>query len=218
MPLRVKVCGVTHPGDARLVAQLGADAVGLNFYPLSPRYVTPEAAAAIVRTLPPFVEAVGVYVESPLEEALAQAQQLGLGAIQWHGTTPPEPPAAPIRFIPAFVIQGETDLDILRNYLAHCQALGRLPAAVLVDSRGRGHYADTGQTVPWDLLAHFPCPVPLILAGGLTPENVALAVRRVRPYAVDVASGVESAPGRKDPDKLRRFLAQARAALNDYPS
>ena len=105
------------------------------------------------------------------------------------------------------------DLENLSAYLERCRARQQLPSAVLVDAHVAGQFGGTGQTAPWDLLADFQPGVPVILAGGLTPDNVATAIRRVRPYAVDVASGVESTPGRKDPEKVRRFIEAARGAI-----
>ncbi len=211
--VRVKICGVTTPADALAAARLGADAVGLNFYPPSPRCLTPAAARSILRELPPFVEPVPLFVESSLPAVRAALADLGpVRLFQWHAA-PREPvDAAPYRFIPAFPVRDRADVDALAAYLDAASAAGRSPAAVLVDAHVPGLHGGTGRTAPWDLLADFRSPVPLILAGGLTPDNVAQAVRTVRPYAVDVASGVESRPGLKDPDRMRRFIDEARAA------
>jgi phosphoribosylanthranilate isomerase len=210
--LRVKVCGVTSPEEARRIAELGADALGLNFYLASPRYVDPARAAAILHELPPFVEAVGLFVNVPLREAVAALAPLPrVRCVQWHGEHP-EPPDAPgYHFIPAFPVRDEANLAQITRYLDLCREVGRLPAAVLIDAHVTGQYGGTGRTAPWRLLASFRPGVPLVLAGGLTPDNVAEAVRVVRPYAVDVASGVESAPGVKDLDKVRWFIERARA-------
>jgi phosphoribosylanthranilate isomerase len=210
--VRVKICGVTTPEDARAVAMLGADAVGLNFYPQSPRHVNMDRVAAVLDALPPFVEAVGICVHSPSAETILEyAWFPRLHVLQWHGQ-PREPASLPRPLIAAFSVSGPTSLDEIAGYVAHCRQAGRLPAAVLVDAHVPGQHGGTGQTAPWDLLADFDPGVPLILAGGLTPDNVAEAIRRVRPYAVDVASGVESSPGRKDLDKVRRFIDNARNA------
>jgi phosphoribosylanthranilate isomerase len=220
--LRIKVCGVTTPADARRAALLGADAVGLNFYPKSPRYVDVPGAEQILRALPPFVEAAGVFVNQSLDDILnrtvnplgmrLQVIQMHADSHQAHGDSPGRADLYPFRVIPAFRLRDRAHLEEITSYLDFCRENGRLPAAVLVDALVPGQYGGTGQTAPWDLLAGFEPGVPLILAGGLTPENVAEAVRTVRPYGVDVASGVESAPGRKDPDKMRRFIANAREA------
>ncbi len=216
--LRVKICGVTGPEEARRVAELGADALGLNFYPASPRYVDPSRVAAILHELPPFVEAVGLFVNVPLRAAVAALAPLPrVRCVQWHGESPEPPDALDYHFyhfIPAFPVRDEASLAQITRYLDLCREVGRLPAAVLVDAHVAGQYGGTGQTAPWRLLASFRPGVPLVLAGGLTPDNVAEAVRLVRPYAVDVASGVESAPGVKDLDKVRRFLDRARAAAS----
>jgi phosphoribosylanthranilate isomerase len=212
MYLRVKICGVTCIADARQAARLGADAIGLNFYPRSKRCINDETAAEIGSALPPFVETVGVYVNQPPAAALSHARRLGLTAVQWHGDEPALPPEAVCRFIPAFPIRDADDLARVRHYLAQCSGIGRMPAAILVDAHVPGEYGGTGRVAPWGLLAEFRPEVPLILAGGLTPDNVAEAARLVRPYAVDVAGGVESAPGMKDAEKMRRFIEQAREA------
>jgi phosphoribosylanthranilate isomerase len=208
--VRVKICGVTTPADARLAAGAGADAIGVNFFPPSPRYVEPRRAAEILAALPALIDVVGVFAETPVRQVCALAYQLGLGCVQWHGNHGDAPPdAAPFRWIPAFRVRDRASLDAIGRYLGAARAVGRLPAAVLVDGHVEGLHGGTGQTAPWDLLAEFRPDVPLILAGGLTPDNVAEAVRRVRPFAVDVASGVESSPGVKDPEKVRRFIEAA---------
>lgn len=212
MPVRVKICGVTTPDDLRLCGDAGADAVGINFHPGSPRYVEPHAAAALLRHLPPFLDAVGVFVDRPLRQVYALSYQLGLRGVQWYGPGLDRDDSFPFRLIPAFRVRDAANLDEVRAAVTACRAAGWAPAAVLLDAFVPGQHGGTGRTAPWNLLAGFDPGVPVILAGGLTPENVAEAVRAVRPYGVDVASGVESTPGRKDPDKVRRFIATARAA------
>jgi phosphoribosylanthranilate isomerase len=211
--LRIKICGVTTPADAALAAELGADAVGLNFYPPSPRCVTTETASRIIDALPPFVVPVALFVE---ERPPAAASCLGalprVRMVQWHGAEPEPADAWAGALIVAFPVRDAGSLKVIADYVEVCRARGRLPAAVLADAHVPGRHGGTGQTAPWQLLAGFRPGVPLILAGGLTPDNVAEAVRLVRPYAVDVASGVEAAPGRKDAEKLRRFIDAARAA------
>jgi phosphoribosylanthranilate isomerase len=207
--LRVKICGITDPAAGRHAAMCGADAVGLNFYAASPRHVDRAAADRILRELPPFVDPVGVFVKPSLEDVF---QTMRIQTIQTYGTPPEWALVLPGRLIPAFAVRDATSLTEIQAYVNICRGHGALPAAILVDAAVPGQYGGTGQTAPWDLLADFQPGVPLILAGGLNPDNVAEAVRRVRPYGVDVASGVESAPGRKDPDKVRRFIANAREA------
>jgi phosphoribosylanthranilate isomerase len=211
--LRVKICGVTNSVDAREAAALGADAVGLNFYPDSPRCVDPVTANNVLRELPPFVEAVAVVVNEPLRDVFARLQTLGrIRSIQWHGTDRELSDVYPYQLIAAFAVQDADSLTAIRRYLDTCRLVGALPSAVLLDAHVAGRHGGTGRTAPWKLLATFRPGVPVILAGGLTPENVAEAVRIVQPWGVDVASGVEHSPGRKDPEKMSRFLAAAREA------
>lgn len=211
--LRIKICGVTNPDDIHSCADAGADAVGINFHPGSKRYVDPRLAAPLVRAIPPLMSSVGVFVDQPIRQMSGIAYQLGLRAIQRHGEQREVDDPFPFAFIPAFQIQEINSVAAIRSYLESCRSARSMPAAVLVDAHADGQYGGTGRTIPWSLLSGLDFGVPLILAGGLTPENVAEAIRIVRPWAVDVASGVESAPGKKDPDKVRRFIANARAAI-----
>jgi phosphoribosylanthranilate isomerase len=211
--LRIKVCGVTTPEDARAAALLGADAVGLNFHEGSKRFITAAAARLILSELPPFVEPVGLFVNQPLRAVFEALNALGcVRSFQWHGTPRELCDAYPFRMIVAFPVRDRDSLADVTRYLDAARAAGKAPAAVLVDAHVPGQHGGTGRRAPWHLLADFRPPEPLILAGGLTPDNVAEAVRLVRPYGVDVASGVESAPGRKDPEKMRRFIANAHEA------
>jgi phosphoribosylanthranilate isomerase len=216
--LRVKICGVTNEADAVKAAELGAAAIGLNFYRGSPRYITPEKAEAIMRALPPFVEPVGILVTVDLRPDLKVISKLTLRTIQLHRADEQSSLvflASPhgVRLISAFSVGEKNDLLGISHYLEKCQQnIKSLPAAILVDAHVPGQFGGTGKTVPWELLADFRPEVPLILAGGLTPENVAEAVRIVRPYGVDVASGVESSLGHKDPEKMKRFIENAREA------
>ncbi len=211
--LRIKICGITNAADGLQAAQLGADAVGVNFYAQSPRHVDAATARSILSELPLFVDAVGLFVNQPMDEMLQTVSRFSrIRIIQWHGENREPSDLTPLQLIVAFSVRQKSDLLEITRYLDSCRELGRLPAAILIDAKVQGQYGGTGQTAPWDLLADFrPC-VPLMLAGGLTPENVAEAVRIVRPYAVDVASGVEQSPGRKDAEKMRRFMANAREA------
>jgi phosphoribosylanthranilate isomerase len=215
MRIRVKICGITNPDDALDAAEAGADAVGLNFHPGSPRSVSPEMAATVCRQLPPFVEAVGVVVNQPLAKVIALVRPLArVHTIQWHGDDHSDlDDPAPYGLIPAFAVSDRDGIQRVRQYLDLCRSRDRLPAAILVDGHAVGQYGGTGRSAPWELLAGFRPDVPLILAGGLTADNVAEAIRVVRPYAVDVATGVESSPGRKDRDKVRRFIDNAREAF-----
>jgi phosphoribosylanthranilate isomerase len=206
---RIKICGVTTPADALYAVECGADAVGLNFYPRSPRFLTSEQAAAIVRELPPGVVTVGLFVGESVESIRAVVRQLGLRAVQTYpDTEQPEDADWPVPHIPAFRVKDAASLERVRD---HVRAK---PAAVLLDAYVEGQLGGTGHRAPWELLAGFDPGVPVILAGGLTPENVAEAIRLVRPWGVDVASGVESAPGTKDRGKVRAFVQAARAAAS----
>jgi phosphoribosylanthranilate isomerase len=209
--VRIKICGVTTPDDARLAADRGADAIGLNFYPKSPRYLDPQSAAAMIRGLPPFTAPVGVFVGMPMRQVCAVAYQLGLRAVQTYDDRPPEDPF-PFAHVPAFRVRGDDGLEHVRRFVEEAKLLGRVPAAVLIDSHVEGQMGGTGRPAPWELLRGFDLGVPLILAGGLTPENIEEAIGVVRPWGVDVASGVESAPGRKDPERVARFICNARSA------
>ena len=369
--IKIKICGITSVSDALTAAELGADAIGLNFYAGSSRNITLKRAEEIVRELPPFVEPVGLFVEEPMDRIRKTMSKLGLRTFQWYGElwqgkpadlakeeiereqeklkkgtfnlndfrkqfdavtkmggmkdlmskmpgmgnlipdgedpdeamlgvqrmidamteeermTPeiidaerrrriaetigveahevkdflrqfeqmrtvmeqmanmsmwqkikmitgmgnagmfhklpkPAPPLGilssggitPLRAIPAFPLRDEQSLKTITAHLAWWDSMGQLPAAILIDAHVPGSFGGTGKVVPWELLSDFSPDVPLILAGGLTPDNVAQAIRTVRPYGVDVASGVESAPGKKDADKMRRFIEQARS-VND---
>src|SRR5437660_8353346 len=180
--VRVKICGVTTPAEAVFAAECGAAAVGLNFYPKSPRFLSDERAEAIVRELSPFTAAVGVFVGTPDVLTMDAAQQFGLRGVQTYSTKPPDFDFFPAAHVPAFRVKGQECLDAIRSYVATARAVGRPPAAVLVDSHVPGELGGTGQRAPWGLLVGFDPGVPLILAGGLTPDNVAEAIRTVRPW------------------------------------
>lgn len=211
--LRIKICGVTNLADAVLAAQLGADAVGLNFYPASPRHVTVNQAAEIIRALPPFVEPVGVFVNTAWRQIAATAKTLALRVVQCLNEEKfTAPPPSPIRRIEVYRIKDAQALQDVRDLIRLARKVGSAPAAILLDAYSPDQYGGTGKTAPWELLADFQPELPLILAGGLNHDNVAKAIRKVRPWAVDVASGVESSPGKKDPEKMKRFIEAARKA------
>ena len=200
-PTRVKICGVTRLEDALAAARLGADALGFNFWPGSKRFLAPAAARAIVDRLPPFVTPVGVFVNQPEEAIRRAAEESGVRVLQLHGDEPPELCARlPLPVVKAVRVAAAPSLATLQAYRV---------AAFLLDSPSAG-FGGSGATFDWSLAEGVAGLGPLILAGGLTPDNVAAAVRRVRPYAVDVASGVESAPGVKDAVRMARFIAAAR--------
>jgi phosphoribosylanthranilate isomerase len=202
---RVKICGITSIADALHAADCGADALGLNFYSKSPRHVTAEQAKEIIEALPPFVTPVGLFVNHPAEEIRRIAEFCGLGTIQLHGDERPEDcRLAPLQVIKALRIRDESSLADLDLYPVR---------SVLLDAWCPESYGGTGRTFNWQLAARAAQNRRIILAGGLTPENVADAVRAVKPYAVDVSSGVESAPGHKDPRKVAEFIRNAKFAM-----
>lgn len=204
MTVRIKICGITSREDALHAAACGADALGFVFYAGSPRCVTPDEARAIIEVLPPFVTRVGLFVNETPERVLAIADKCGLDAAQLHGDEPPSACHLP----PYRVIKG-----VRPRTVADLEALSAYPvAALLVDAAVPGHFGGTGQRADWELAAQAAAAHRVILAGGLTPANVAEAIRRVRPYAVDVSSGVESRPGQKDPEKVAQFIRMAREA------
>jgi len=199
--VKVKICGITRLEDALEAARLGADALGFNFWPGSKRYVAPADARAIVRRLPPFVTAVGVFVDAPREEILRAVAASGIQVAQLHGDEPPELCASlPLPVVKALRIANAHALAALAAYEV---------SGFLLDAPSAG-YGGSGKTFDWSLATEAAAVVPVMLAGGLTPENVAEAIRAVRPWGVDVASGVERAPGVKDLAKLRRFIETAK--------
>ncbi len=212
--VRVKICGLTCIEDARFCAELGADWIGLNFHPASPRYVERSVAADIIDALPERVSVVGVFVDRPPIEVAGVADRLGLDIVQLHGQEPPEDllPLRGLRVIRAFRLNHPSEWAAVRSYLTRADALGRPLDRVLIDAYVAGQPGGTGTSITDEILDCRP-PLPhLILAGGLTPSNVADRIARVRPWMVNVASGVESTPGRKDPELVTAFIRAARAA------
>lgn len=214
---RVKICGINRLEDARVAADAGADAIGLNFYAGSPRCCPLERAREIAEWLPPGVCKVGVFVNAPADEIRRTAESVPLDLVQLHGDEPPEF-LREIRPLPIMrAVRMQNDLSPLDAYLAACHRLVAMPRMLLVDARCADQFGGTGTTVDWDLLAqnrqHFR-GMPLVLAGGLTPENVSAAIATVRPWAVDVASGVEIAPATKSPDLVGRFVCAAKKAFH----
>lgn len=201
MTTRVKICGITRLEDARLAIELGASALGFNFYPPSPRYIVPGAAAEIIRQLPPFVASVGVFADEGDEEHVAAvAREASVTAIQLRGPKLPATNSALAGF--PLILAVAVGEDFRAEELGSTKA-----AAFLLDAFHPNLLGGTGKTFDWRLARAAKQYGNIILAGGLTPENVGQAIREVRPYAVDVASGVESAPGVKDATKLRAFFA-----------
>ncbi|MBZ5660448.1 MAG: phosphoribosylanthranilate isomerase [Acidobacteriia bacterium] len=207
MPTRVKICGITAWDDARLSIDLGASALGFNFYPPSPRAITPADAWKIIRRLPPFVEAVGVFVNWPPVVVEALARALRLTAVQLHGAESLEEVAELART--RRVIKA---VQVRRGFRVASLARYRAADGILLDGFARGLHGGTGRTLDWNLARAAGRYGKIILAGGLTPENIAEAIRVADPYAVDLASGVEARPGRKDPGKLRALFAAVESA------
>jgi phosphoribosylanthranilate isomerase len=208
---------LTSIDEAVACADLGADWIGLNFHPPSPRYVEPARAESIVAKLPASASPVGVFADRPAAEVAEIASRVGLKIVQLHGQESPEvlSALAPLRVIKAFRLDGYSAWVGVVDYLAQAAARGCAPYAVLIDTYVAGKPGGTGKTIDEDFLAGRPPVSRLILAGGLTSENVADHIRRVRPWMVDVASGVESAPGCKDLAKVAAFVQAARTALPD---
>lgn len=200
--VRVKICGITTLEDALAAVAAGADALGFVFVAKSPRCVTPQKAAAMVRELPPFVQTVGLFVDEEAEQVNWTADFCGLDLVQLHGDEEPDD-CVEInrRVIKAFRVKDAASLAGINRYRV---------AGYLLDAWTPEAHGGTGQTFDWGLARSAGIAGRLVLAGGLTPENVAEAVRVVSPYGVDVSSGVESAPGRKDPEKVREFIRRAK--------
>lgn len=200
--IRTKFCGVTTPEDAVAAVEAGADMIGLNFSAQSVRRVTLDQARSIIGAVPGFHNFTGVFVEQTSDEVDAIRRELGLAHCQTYST----PWSA--GSIAAFRVRSADEIAEIHALLAAWPK----PMAVLVDSYVAGAMGGTGHKAPWELLAGQDFGVPLILAGGLTPDNVAEAIRLVKPWGVDVASGIESSPGRKDAGKMRSFVATVRDA------
>jgi len=193
---RIKICGITEFEDARDAALLGADAIGLNFYPSSPRYIDPARAAKIIERLPPFVTTVGIFVNHPDPQNVEDfAVSVGLHAVQLHGSETPDycSMIQRVKVIKSFRVDSAFRVDTLRSYGS---------GTFLLDGCSPG----TGSSFTWDRAFGANAFGSIIIAGGLNPENVAHAIGTLHPFGVDVASGVESKPGKKDYEKMRRFI------------
>lgn len=202
--VRVKICGITSGEDALHAAASGADALGFVFYDKSPRCVTPAQARTIIAALPPLVTSVGLFVNETPEKIRATAEQCGLDVIQLHGDEDPDAcHYPPHRVVKALRVR---DAQSLAGHGAF------QVSALLLDAWVPESYGGTGHLGDWELAKTVARQRRVILAGGLTPENVADAVRQVHPYGVDVSSGVERAPGKKDPEKVARFIRMAKEA------
>jgi phosphoribosylanthranilate isomerase len=204
MAVKVKICGITNLGDGMAAAGAGADALGFVFYDQSPRYISVEAASGLASQLPQFVLRVGVFVNAPEDLVVRAIRECGLNLLQFHGDEPPE---YCLQFglmsMKAFRVQDAASLQAVRDF--HTDSW-------LLDAYSPGKPGGTGETFNWDLALEAQAwGRPIFLAGGLTPENVAEAVRRARPYGVDVSGGVEASPGKKDHAKVKAFIQAAKA-------
>jgi phosphoribosylanthranilate isomerase len=203
--IQIKICGITNAADALAAIDAGANLLGFNFYEKSPRHISEAEAAKIRSRFPKKVEAVGIFVNHPLAEVTALCKSLKLDAAQLHGDEPPETVAELARTLTvwkAFRVEPDFRLETLDEYTE--------AGAFLFDAAHTGQYGGTGRTTDWDVARRAALGHRIILAGGLNLENVAAAVRIVRPYAVDVASGVESKPGKKDHGRMREFIQEVR--------
>ena len=205
MATAVKICGITRVEDAMAAARHGARAIGFVFFRGSPRYIAPQQAAGIARALPPFVTAVGLFVDPAAEEVRAAAASAGIQLLQFHGDESPE---FCVQFGLPYVkaVRVRPGVDLLQYAGDHRAACG-----LLLDAFSESAYGGTGSSFDWSLIPP-KVPLPVILSGGLTPANVTQAVRAVRPWAVDVSSGVESAPGIKDAARIAAFMSGVRDA------
>jgi len=205
MSTQVKICGITNSADAQAAVEAGADALGFVFYTNSPRYMTISAVAGIFKKSPLRIMRVGVFVNSPAEFVFRAVAECGLSLLQFHGDETPEFCAQfGVMSMKAFRIRDAESLKELPKYSTD---------AWLLDAYSSENLGGSGEKFNWDLAVEAQkFGRPIFLAGGLTPENVADAVRRVKPFGVDVSSGVESAPGKKDAAKMRAFIAAAKSA------
>jgi len=221
---RVKICGITNLEDARMAVDAGADALGFIFVENTPRFVTPEQVAPIVRRLPPFVTPVGVFWDHPAGHVKAVIEACGLRVVQFHGDEKPEdcqgysvPVVKTIKLPPATTIDGLPEYRVTPERL-NAYLYRKVVAAYLLDSQARWSEGEGREPLEWRGIRVMrdtqprDAQRPIVLSGGLTPDNVAIAVDIVRPFAVDVNSGVEARPGKKDPHKVRHFIEAAKRA------
>ncbi len=196
--VRVKICGITNENDASSAAGLGADALGFIFYKGSKRYIDPKEAGRIISSLPPFVSAVGVFVNQSIEEIKEYARLSGIDTVQLHGDeTPVFCEEVPYKMIKAVRVKDAVNIAEVELYPVR---------AILFDKHSDEMYGGTGSRFDWGVLKGLEISKKIILSGGLTPENVSQAVRLVKPYGVDVSTGVEDAPGKKNHEKMRKFI------------
>lgn len=202
---KIKICGITNFDDARAAIDFGADALGFVFFKESPRNILPKKAAAIIAKLPVFTTTVGVFVNAPPEEIQKIADETGIHILQLHGDESPESCCLSRRVIKGIRVKSLESLEPLKRYQ-------HFVSAFLLDTYAPNMLGGTGHVFNWDIAIEAKTLGRIILAGGLTPENISEAVRRVKPYAVDVSSGVEIEKGKKDHQKMRLFIERAKAA------
>lgn len=203
---QVKICGITNLEDALHAIACGADALGFVFFPGSPRFVDPDRARQIIAELPPFVTTVGLFVNEPPARIREMVDFCGLNTVQLHGDEEPDQCCyPPCRVIKALRLKAEMDESFFASFPA---------SALLLDAYVPDKFGGTGHRCDWEKAAAVASSHRVILAGGLTPDNVAEAVQQVHPYGVDVSSGVEEKPGKKDPEKVARFIRMAKEALS----
>ena len=212
---RIKICGLTRPEDVRAAVAEGADALGFVFYPKSPRYVTPEAAARLLGAVPPFVTTVGLFVNATRQEVEETIRQAPVSLLQFHGDETLEQCVALARaanrpFVRALRMGPEASAADLIEYERNYRAAGSLFAGLLLDAFVEG-YGGGGKVFDWSLIPKELAP-QVVLSGGLSVQNATEAVLHVRPYAVDISSGVEQSKGIKDPAKIRAFIGAVRQA------
>ncbi len=201
--VRVKICGITNREDALRAVEYGADALGFVFYKGSPRYIEPEKASDIIRALPPFVSAVGVFVNEDPLEILRISALTGIDTVQLHGDEKPHSIIYPLKVIKAIRVRELNDLEPLKEF-SGCNAF-------LLDTYSPESYGGTGQIFNWDIAVEAKRFGRIILAGGLNPDNIERAIRWVHPYGVDVSGGVEKEKGIKDHKKLKAFIKIAKS-------
>jgi phosphoribosylanthranilate isomerase len=204
--MKVKICGITNIDDALSAAELGADALGFIFVKSSPRHINPSAARKIIQALPPFVITVGVVADMAYNDVLEIIDQTSIGCVQFHGDeTPKQIVKYPVPVYKSFRVDSSFNPEILRRYKG---------SAYLLDTKTSGELGGTGQTFNWEIAVKAKEYGRIILAGGLTPENIIEAIKTVQPYAVDVNSGVEESPGKKDRNKMKLLFKQLTQIIN----
>jgi len=212
----IKICGIKSAQDVDACVRCSVSAVGLNFYPTSPRYVSVDQAKELCSRLGENIRAIGIFVRPTKQQLQTTVGRVGLDAAQIHGADEAylktlEPTSVPIWL--AHGIATPDDVQLAKEHVQLCRTRKMTIGALLVDAKSEGVHGGSGKTIPWDVLKDIAWDLPLILSGGLTPENVADAICQVKPQGVDVASGVESPPGVKDAAKIEAFVAAAKSVF-----